>query len=230
MSKRPSHSKTSTYTGPARRRPAAANNGSAHVAAKQSFSALAANPSQQDASLLIFKKTPLEGAFVISSVSRMDARGSFARLWCQKQFGENGLETDFVQLSLSRTMKRGTLRGLHFQREPHAEVKLVRCVCGAIFDVIVDLRPNSPTYGRHLSVVLEPDTNLALYIPKGFAHGFQALEDDSQVLYQMSEYYNAEASSGIRWNDPVLGIDWPIRNPFVSDRDQSYPDSGVIKK
>ena len=160
----------------------------------------------------------------------MDARGSFARLWCQKQFGENGLETDFVQLSLSRTMKRGTLRGLHFQREPHAEVKLVRCVRGSIFDVIVDLRPNSSTYGRHLSVVLEPDTNLALYIPKGFAHGFQALEDDSQVLYQMSEYYNAEASSGIRWNDPALGIDWPIRHPFVSDRDQSYPDSGVIKK
>jgi dTDP-4-dehydrorhamnose 3,5-epimerase len=176
-----------------------------------------------DAAYLSFVKASIEGVYLLDSQSRTDRRGSFTRFWCRRQFEEKGLATNLVQLSLSRTLKRGTLRGLHYQREPYAEVKVVRCVRGAIFDVILDLRRDSPTFCHHFSIVLTPDSNRAVYIPKGCAHGFQVLEDNSEVLYHMSDYYNCEAASGMAWDDPAFGIEWPIPDPYLSERDRAYP-------
>lgn len=169
-----------------------------------------------------FLPTPLSGAYVIELEPIEDERGFFARSFCQNEFREHGLDPVVAQCNVSFNRKRGTLRGLHYQAEPHAEAKLVRCTRGAIWDVIVDLREDSSTARKWHAIELTADNRRALYIPPGLAHGFQTLEDDSEVLYQMSEYFHPESARGVRWDDPVLAIDWPLPNPVLSRKDQSY--------
>jgi len=173
---------------------------------------------------VIFHPTALSGAFVVEQERREDSRGYFARTWCRREVEAAGLDSRLVQCSISHNLRRGILRGMHWQAEPHAEVKLVRCTRGAIWDVIIDLRPGSPTYTRHLGVELTGDSGRALYIPEGFAHGFVTLSDDTDVFYQMSDYYQAEAARGVRWNDPAFGIVWPVAEPVLHPRDATYPD------
>src|SRR5262245_60677259 len=158
---------------------------------------------------MIFQNTPLAGACLLEIEPHCDERGFFARSWCRDEFAAHGLDTRLVQCSISRNRLKGTLRGLHFQAAPHAEAKLVRCTMGAIYDVIVDLRPGSPTLCRHYGAMLTAENHRALYVPEGFAHGFLTLADESEVLYQMSEFYHADSSRGVRWNDSAFGIPWP---------------------
>jgi dTDP-4-dehydrorhamnose 3,5-epimerase len=171
-----------------------------------------------------FTPTDLDGAFLVELEPRCDARGFFARTWCQREFEEHGLESRLVQCSMSHNLHRGTLRGMHYQVQPHEETKLVRCTAGAIHDVIVDVRPESRTYLQHIAVELSAANRRALYIPRGFAHGFQTLTDDCEVFYQMSEFFSSEAARGFRWNDPLFGIEWPVPDPIILDRDNSYAD------
>lgn len=172
---------------------------------------------------MIFKETELEGAFVIEFQPMFDNRGLFARAWCQKEFEDHGLISDFVQANVTFSHKRGTLRGLHYQIEPHEEVKLVRCTRGAIFDVIIDLRPGSSTYGRWIATDLCAENRRMIYIPAGFAHGYQILEDDTEVYYQVGQFYAPRYERGIRWDDPAFGINWPISDPLIlSDKDKSW--------
>lgn len=173
---------------------------------------------------MIFVPTQVEGAFRIEPEAHEDDRGSFARVFCRREFEEHGLEPFVAQSSLSFNRRRGTLRGMHYQAAPHEEVKVVRCVRGAIHDVVLDLRPDSPTYLRHDHAVLSADNRVALYIPAGCAHGFQTLEDGSEVLYQMNEFYAPGHGRGVRWDDPAFGIEWPIEDPVMHPRDASYPD------
>lgn len=173
---------------------------------------------------MIFTPTELAGACLVDLEPHEDERGTFARTWCAREFTEHGLPSDFVQSSLSRTRRRGTLRGMHWQAEPHAEDKLVRCTRGAIWDVVVDLRPDSPTRLRHVALRLDAETGRSLLVPRGFAHGFQTLEDDAEVLYLMTAFYEPSAGRGARWNDPAFGIEWPIDDPLLHPRDASYPD------
>lgn len=170
--------------------------------------------------------TPLTigGAYLITSDRHDDDRGFFARAWCYREFAEAGLDVSFVQTSLSYNHSAGTLRGMHFQKAPHQEKKLVRCIRGSMIDVILDLRPESPTYCTHEKVLLADDGTRAILVPEGCAHGFITLEDDTEVLYMISEYYAAEAAAGFRWNDPAFGISWPREVTVISDRDKSYPD------
>lgn len=170
-----------------------------------------------------FVETPLAGAFVVELESLTDERGMFARSFCRQEFRERGLDPAVAQCNVSYNAKRGTLRGLHYQAPPHEEAKLVRCTRGAIWDVIVDLREASPTRLRWHSVELTENNRSALYIPRGFAHGFQTLAAEAEVLYQMSELYHPECARGIRWNDPALGIRWPLADPIVSERDRGLP-------
>lgn len=170
-----------------------------------------------------FLPTPLAGAFVLDLKRHEDERGFFARSFCREEFVENGLNPDVAQCNVSFNPSRGTLRGMHFQTAPHAEDKLVRSTRGAIWDVIVDLRPDSPTYKKWYGVELSATTRRAIYVPKGFAHGFQTLTDDAEVLYMMAEFYHPDSASGVRWDDPAFGIEWPIANPSMSDRDRSFP-------
>ncbi len=170
-----------------------------------------------------FISTKLAGAFIIEPEKHEDARGFFARTFCAREFGERGLAADFVQCSLSLSHQRGTLRGLHFQRPPAGEVKLVRCTTGAFRDVIVDLRPESPTYLQHISVELTRLNRRALYVPKMFAHGTQTLEDDTEIFYQISEYHDSAAAFGLRYNDSRLGIQWPLPVTALSERDANWP-------
>lgn len=174
---------------------------------------------------MLFLETPLRGAFVIDLEPLSDERGFFARSWCQREFEAHGLETRLAQCSVSFNARRGTLRGLHYQGPPHEEVKIVRCTSGAIFDVIVDLRPESPTYGCHYSLVLSSDNRRMLYVPRRFAHGFQTLEDNTEIFYQMSEFHEPHYARGVRWNDPAFGIPWPpTEHRIISPRDQAFPD------
>jgi dTDP-4-dehydrorhamnose 3,5-epimerase len=177
-------------------------------------------------SRLRFSEAGLPGAWLIEPEPARDDRGEFARTFCARAFADHGLETRFVQHSLSRSRLRGTVRGLHFQREPHAEVKLVSCPRGAIWDVIVDLRPDSPSRGRWAAFELTARNRRQLYIPKGFAHGFQSLCDDVEVGYLISAFYEPEAASGVRWDDPAFGIRWPLPPAAMSDRDRAWPDVG----
>ena len=154
----------------------------------------------------------------------MDERGSFARILCQQEFRSAGLPREFVQASISKTRHRGTLRGLHYQRAPSAEGKVVRCLCGKIYDVILDVREKSPTFLAHFSVELSSSNGLGLYVPPGVAHGFQTLTDDVAVLYHMTDFFAPELAEGVRWNDPVHHIRWPIESPLMSARDRDYPD------
>jgi len=170
-----------------------------------------------------FEPTDIAGLFALRLQRIADARGSFARLFCRDTFAAHGLADTFVQASLSVTRHALTLRGLHFQRPPHAEVKLVRCVRGAIFDVVADLRRDSPSYLRWQGFELSPDSDAALYIPEGCAHGFLTLVDDCEVLYQMSANYAAEAADGVRFDDPALGIAWPHAPALVAEKDLRWP-------
>jgi len=166
----------------------------------------------------------LPGAFVIELQKHEDERGFFARSWCQKEFEAHGLNQRMVQCNVSFNKVKGTLRGMHYQVPPCAEAKLVRCTRGAIYDVIVDLRRESSTYKQHFSEVLSSNNHKALFIPEGFAHGFQTLEDNSEVFYQMSEFYSPEHQRGLRYNDPAFEISWPIEATVISDRDRNYED------
>ena len=173
---------------------------------------------------MIFTETKLAGAFLVEPERNDDERGFFARNWSQKEFAERGLVSQFVESNISFSYKRGTLRGMHFQAEPHGQVKRVRCTTGAIFDVIIDLRPDSPTFQQWTTVELTARNRLMLYVPLNFAHGFQTLEDDTEVTYQVSSPYHPESSSGVRWNDPVFRIPWPETERIIIERDRLYPD------
>lgn len=168
---------------------------------------------------MIFTETKLSGAYVIDIEAIEDERGFFARSWCKNEFEKLGLNPKLVQCNISFNKKKGTIRGMHFQGSPYEEAKLVRCTRGSIYDVIIDLRSDSPTYLQWFSIELTSDNRKMLYIPEGFAHGFQTLEDNTEVFYQMSEYYHPENAKGIRWNDPTIDITWPLENPTISLKD-----------
>jgi len=171
-----------------------------------------------------FTSTAIEGVVVVELDLHLDERGGFARTYCDKEFSEAGLPTSFPQCNLSVNHRAGTLRGLHYNVEPHCEAKLVRCVRGSMHDVVVDLRTGSPTRFRHVGVDLTAGNGLALFVPAGLAHGFVTLEDATDVYYQMGAAYVPEAARGIRWDDPALGIDWPVTPTVMSARDAGYPD------
>jgi dTDP-4-dehydrorhamnose 3,5-epimerase len=171
-----------------------------------------------------FIETSLPGVVRVEGEPSVDARGSFVRLHCEREFSQRGLAARMVQTSLSRTASRGSVRGLHFQWPPAAEAKLVRCLRGRIFDVVIDLRPDSASFGRHFCTELPEDEPIAVYIPTGFAHGFQTLDDDCEVLYQMSDFYAADLADGVRWNDPAFGIAWPLPCTAIHERDAAYAD------
>jgi dTDP-4-dehydrorhamnose 3,5-epimerase len=173
---------------------------------------------------VLFHESPLAGAYRIQIEKRCDERGFFARSFCQEEFEEKKLISRFTQVSISFNIRRGTVRGMHFASEPHAETKIVRCTSGVIYDVIVDLRMESPTYLQTYGVELSADNRDALYIPIGFAHGFQTLREDSEVLYQIDKIYVAAAARGIRWNDPALTMNWPEPISTISQRDLDFPD------
>lgn len=172
---------------------------------------------------MIFKKTGFKGAQLVDLEKNEDARGFFSRFFCEKEFAERNLNLSIKQSNLSYNKRKGTLRGMHYQASPYEEVKLVTCIKGAMFDVIIDLRPDSPTYCKWFSVEMDARNYTSLYVPKGFAHGFQTLEDDTVILYQMSEFYHPEYARGIRWNDSLFGIKWPIQEIVISEPDRSYP-------
>lgn len=172
-----------------------------------------------------FRETELEGVCIVELERHQDERGFFARAWCKNEFEAHGLGSRWVQTNISLSRGKGTLRGLHYQVAPYEEAKLVRCVRGAIYDVIIDLRPGSPTYGQWLGVELSADNGRALYVPKGFAHGYQVLADDTMALYSVSQFYTPGSERGIRWNDPTFAIEWPIvEDVILSDKDKSWPD------
>jgi dTDP-4-dehydrorhamnose 3,5-epimerase len=173
---------------------------------------------------MIFRETDIEGVFIIDLEKIEDERGYFARAWCWDEFFEAGIETTFVQCNVSYNRFRGTLRGLHFQLPPSAEGKLIRCTRGSLFDVAVDLRAGSPTRGKWTSVELSAANGRMIYIPEGLAHGFETLEDNTEIFYQMTARYDAKAARGVRWDDPMLAIRWPIPRPAVlSPRDKTLP-------
>lgn len=173
---------------------------------------------------MIFTETPLPGAYVIDLEKRGDERGFFARAFCEKEFGAKGLATRFVQVNNSLSAQRGTLRGMHYQLAPRAETKLVRCIRGALHDVILDLRRGSPTFGKSFGAELSADNRRMMYVPKGFAHGFVTLSDDTEAFYFADEFYGPEQERGVRWNDPRFGIAWPIAPVVISDKDRQHRD------
>jgi len=175
-----------------------------------------------------FLETELNGAFIIKFEKHEDERGFFTRVWDKKLFQENGLNSDLLQISFSFSKKRGTLRGMHLQKKPFEESKLVRCTNGKIFDVIIDLRQKSSTYKKWISVELSSDNLQGLYIPEGFAHGFQTLEDNCEVCYHISNWFSPEHARGIRWDDEEFNITWPINNPIISKKDLSYEKEEYI--
>ncbi len=173
-----------------------------------------------------FEPTPLAGVYLIHPDPRTDERGSFARAFCAREFAAAGLETNYVQTSIGGNALAGTVRGMHFQRPPHTEVKLVRCIKGAIHDVIVDMRKTSPTYLRWFGTDLTEDNGLTLYVPEGFAHGYQTLSDGATVFYMTSAFYAPEAEDGLRHDDPRLAIEWPLPVATLSPRDARHPMLG----
>jgi dTDP-4-dehydrorhamnose 3,5-epimerase len=175
-----------------------------------------------------FSETTLSGVWLIDLELREDERGFFARTFCEKEFSERGLNTTWPQCNLTLTKKRGAVRGMHFQADPKPEIKLIRCAAGKIFDVVVDVRRDSPTFGKWEGFELSSKNRRSLYVPGGFAHGFQCLTDDCEVFYQMSEFYFAELARGLRWNDPAVGIRWPLPNEKLSERDLQLPLLGDL--
>jgi dTDP-4-dehydrorhamnose 3,5-epimerase len=173
---------------------------------------------------LIFEETKLKGAFIIEPDKIEDERGFFARTFCKKEFEDHGLNPNFAQCNISFNRRRGTLRGMHYQVAPHEEAKLVRCTRGSIYDVMIDLRHDSATFGKWLAAELTEENFKMIYIPEGFAHGFQTLEDYTEVFYQMSEFYYPDCTRGVRWDDPKFEIKWPADDRIISKKDQQYKD------
>lgn len=171
---------------------------------------------------MLFTELNLKGAYIIEPELVSDERGFFARTFCRQEFADHGLNPCIAQCNISSNTHKGTLRGMHYQVSPHAEAKLLSCIRGAIYDVIIDLREDSRSYMQWLAVELSAENRKLLYIPEGFAHGFQTLEDNTEVLYQMSEFYHPECARGIRWDDPLFGIPWPIDHKAISTQDQLY--------
>lgn len=173
---------------------------------------------------MIFTETQLKGSYVISIEPIEDERGFFARAWCQQEFENHGLNSDISQCNLSFNHRKGTIRGMHFQIEPYREVKLVRCIRGSVFDVIIDLRMDSDTFKSWIGVELSAENRRMLYVPKGFAHGYQTIDDNTEVFYQVSQFYKPEVERGCRWNDSAFGIKWPLEVTLISSKDRNYPD------
>ncbi len=173
---------------------------------------------------MIYTATRLNGVYIVEPEYIEDERGFFARTWCQREFLDHGLNPNLVQCNISFNKVKGTVRGMHYQIVPHEEAKVVRCTMGAIYDVALDLRPRSPTFKTWLAIELTASNHKMLYISEGLAHGFQSLEDNSEVLYQMSETYHPECARGVRWNDPAFDIQWPLMAQVISAKDQQYPD------
>ncbi|MEA3410991.1 MAG: dTDP-4-dehydrorhamnose 3,5-epimerase [Pseudomonadota bacterium] len=173
-----------------------------------------------------FTETRLPGAYVVEPEPLVDERGFFARAWCSSEFEKNGLVNRSVQANMSSTRKKGTMRGLHHQVPPHAETKFFRCTRGSLFDVIVDLRKDSPTFRQWTGLELSAENHVAIYVPEGFAHGYLTLEDETDAYYQVSEFYTPGAERGFRYDDPAFGIDWPIEPRVVSDKDLSWEPFG----
>jgi dTDP-4-dehydrorhamnose 3,5-epimerase len=174
--------------------------------------------------LIVVAETGLAGVLVVEPERHVDQRGWFARAYCRREFAEHGIDFVPVQISISSNTRRGTLRGLHFQVPPQSEAKLVLCTRGAAFDVAADLRPDSPTYRRWTSVELTAASRRAIYVPAGCAHGFETLEDDTELLYLISEFYEPSLQQGVRWDDPALEVEWPVKPTVLSERDRSFPD------
>ncbi len=175
---------------------------------------------------MIFTETELKGAFLIDVEKMEDHRGFFARTWCRNEFEERGLNAHVAQANVSYNRKMGTLRGMHYQEAPFEESKLVRCTRGAAYDVIIDLRPDSPTCRKWFGVELTPDNYRMIYVPEGFAHGFQTLEDNTEIVYQVTQLYVPGAERGVRWNDPAFNIRWPREVQVISSKDAAWPDYG----
>jgi dTDP-4-dehydrorhamnose 3,5-epimerase len=173
---------------------------------------------------MIFHETKLAGVFQIHLEPKCDERGFFARSWCHQEFESKGLNSKLVQCSISFNERKGTLRGIHYQAAPCLETKLVRCTRGAIYDVVVDLRPQSPTYKQWVGLTLTAQNRQMLYVAEECGHGFITLEDETEVFYQMSEFYHPELAKGVRWNDPAFGIIWPREAELMSERDRTYPN------
>jgi len=174
-----------------------------------------------------FRETEVDGAYIVEPDRTDDERGFFARTFSAGEFAESGLEVSVAECSIAYNRLRGTLRGLHYQQQPHEEAKLIRCIRGSVYDVAVDLRPASPTHLRWAAVELSADNRLSFYVPPGCAHGYLTLADDSELQYQISESHVPEAAAGVRWDDPAIGIDWPAAPQVISSRDASYPDLHV---
>ena len=179
---------------------------------------------------MIFTETKLKGAYVIEIEKLKDHRGFFARAWCQNEFKAQGLTSSLVQANVSFNKKKGTLRGMHYQLSPYEETKLVRCNRGAIYDVIIDLRPASPSYAQWIGVELTAKNYKMLYVPRNFAHGFQTLEDNTEVTYQVSQFYTPGSERGIRWDDPAFSIEWLTDVQVISDKDKSWPEFGCNQR
>jgi dTDP-4-dehydrorhamnose 3,5-epimerase len=173
---------------------------------------------------MLFRELTLQGVFEVTMKPNVDARGFFARSWCEKEFAQQGLNPKLAQCNVSFNTRKGTLRGMHYQAAPFGEAKLVRCTAGAIYDVVVDMRPQSPTFKQWSAVILSSENRAMLYIPEGVAHGFLTLADNTEIFYQMSEFYHPKLSRGVRWNDPTFQIEWPDPVVVISERDQTYPD------
>ena len=173
---------------------------------------------------MTFIETELPGAYVVEPDVHSDERGFFGRAFCAREFAEHGLNATIAQCNISYNAAKGTLRGMHYQEAPHGEAKLVRCFSGSVFDVLIDLRENSPSFCRWTSVVLSGENRRAVYIPEGFAHGFLTLMDRTVLYYQVSEFYTPDSGRGVRWDDPMFGITWPEEVRVISERDGSYPD------
>lgn len=176
---------------------------------------------------MLFTETKLKGAFIVEAERSEDERGFFAPVWSAREFHERGLDSDLAECNISFNKRKGTLRGMHYQNDPHGQAKLVRCTMGAVYDVIIDVRPTSLTFRQWVGVELTADNRLMLFVPKDFAHGFQTLEDNSEVFYQMSSAYVAESGRGVCWNDRAFGIVWPkCERRIINTRDEQYPDFG----
>jgi dTDP-4-dehydrorhamnose 3,5-epimerase len=173
---------------------------------------------------MIFTETPLKGAYLIDLEKRGDDRGFFARAFCEREFADHGLVTHFVQANNSLSTSQGTLRGMHYQLSPKAETKVVRCIRGALYDVILDLRADSPTFGQSFGAELTAENRRTMYVPKGFGHGFITLADHTEAFYFVDEFYSPETERGVRWNDPRFAIRWPAEPVVISDKDQKYSD------
>jgi len=180
---------------------------------------------------MIFNETPLKGAYVIDIEKNEDSRGFFARTWCEREFKDHNLSVQSAQFSISFNSKKGTLRGMHFQIPPYEEVKIVRCTMGAIYDVIIDIRKSSPTYKKYFGIELSAQNRKMFYIPEGFAHGFITLEDNTEIFYQISNFYEPQAARSIKWDDPEFHIEWPMKPVVISERDKNIPafNENVLK-